>query len=77
MLLVKSHAISGIIAPIGFATNFATDGYLCSKAHDSDTDLVVDKRSDCLVNITWVRGKEGAKNDKDLTGAMAWSMAVA
>lgn len=77
MLFIKCYTVCGIVTPVSLATNFAADGHLGGKAHDSNTYFVVDERSYRLVYITGIGGKEGTKYDENLTGAMAWGMAVA
>lgn len=77
MLLVKRHTVGCFITPVRFRAKLATDRDLCSETDNADSYLVTDQGIDGLVNITRVRGQEGAKNHQHFPSAMVGGVTIA
>lgn len=76
MLLVENHAVGGIITAIRLFAELTANGDLSSETDYSDTNLVINKRGYHLMNVTGIRGKERAENDKNFPCAMTGSMTI-
>lgn len=76
MLLIKGHAICSIIVAIGFRAEFTANSHLSSETNHPDTDLVISKSRYHLMDVTRIRGKEGAENKENFASTMTWGMAI-
>lgn len=54
MLLIKGHPVGSVIAAVCFPAQLAAYCYLGGQADDSDSDSVVDKGCDGLMDVTGV-----------------------
>lgn len=76
MLLIKCHAIGSVIAIISSPAEVTAYCYLSGEANYPHADFVIHQSCYRLVNVTGIRRKEGAKNDKNFPGAVAWRMTL-
>jgi hypothetical protein len=57
MLLIKGHAVGGIVTTIGLCAQFSAYRNLGCKAHNPYANFIIDECGYCLMDITGVGGK--------------------
>lgn len=71
MRLVESNIVAGIGAGVGALTDLLADLDAARHADNGDAEAVAGASGDGLVDITRIEREEGAKDNDDLTGAVA------
>ena len=57
-------------------TELSTYFHLGRQSNDGDPDFVSDAGFESFVNVPWVTGGEGTKDDEDLSGGVGWKVAA-